>query len=240
MKKYVIISLGRLGQAYYHSLVDNHQVLGTYCNAPKGLEGEVQYDFACDTLPDELKHSDVVLFNLTPSTIKDTIFFRRFLSSIKTKKFIFISSTSVYGNQGDVDEDTKILPETSSGKLLRECEQILLNSDLDVLIIRPSGLYNDTFHPGQFMAGRQLSVNGVSAVNLIHIDDLVNIITLAQEKDYPIINATNINHPSKEEYYVNYCERNTLSPPEFLSQDSVPDKIIRTKYREFEVHNELP
>ncbi len=240
MKKYIIISLGRLGQAFYHSVVNHHQVLGTYCTHAKSLDGEVQYNFQCDSIPNALENSDVVLFNLTPSTIKDITYFKRFLSSIKTKKFIFISSTSVYGNQGEVDEDTEALPETSSGKLLRECEQLLLNSDLDVAIIRPSGLYSDNFHPGKYMAGRTLDINGASSVNLIHIDDLVKIINVAKEKKYPIINATNINHPSKKEYYVKYCETNNLAIPKFLNKDIVQDKIIHTKYKEFEVQNVLP
>ena len=121
--KVSIIALGRLGRKFYEWADSKHEVIGTYNTTIKENYKSVQYDFLNSNLPNDIQNSDILLFNLTPSAIQSVTFFKSFLDEIKTKKLIFVTSTSVYGMQGEVDEDTTPIPETDSGKLLYECEK---------------------------------------------------------------------------------------------------------------------
>ena len=116
-------------------------MLGTFHSKAKGLEGEIEYDFIKDTIPREIQDSDILIFNLTPSAIKSIENFQSFIQNIRTKRLIFISSTSVYGMQGEVDEDTPTFPESDSGKLLQSCELTLLSNKSNSCVIRPAGIY---------------------------------------------------------------------------------------------------
>ena len=237
--KYSIIALGRLGQRYAEHVKDC-LVVGSYNSQPKEFPNEVQFDFTKDTIPDSLQSSDVLLFNLTPSVISSLALFENFLKNIRTKHLIFISSTSVYGDQGEVNEDTPPKPTKDSGKLLLACEQALIKSNHRYTIIRPSGIVSEESHPGRFMSGRNVPVNGEASTNLIHILDLVGIIDSAVEGDYRVINATNIHTPKKKEYYCDFCQREGLKPPSFEISDPGLDKIIKTKFSELEVRSPLP
>lgn len=241
MKKISIISLGRLGREFYHLMhSENVTITGSYCHTPKNIPNEVKFCFSEDAIPTELQDSDVLLFNLTPSAIYSLQKFKTFSEQIRTQKMIFISSTSVYGMQGEVDEKTIPLPETDSGKLLLACEKLVLENMSNSTIIRPSGLYNEASHPAKYMAARELNINPNSSTNLISIEDLAGLVQKAMEQDHPIINASSIHNPSKGDYYSDYCKRNGLELPRLVGDDDGRDKIIKTLYPEFEVHTPLP
>ena len=235
-----IVSLGRLGLRLYDHLKNDNKVFGTYNSCSKNVLHEVQYDFNKDKIPDTIQNPDILIFNLTPSIIANLESFASFVESISTKHFIFISSTSVYGMQGVVNEDTKPMPDTDSGKLLYDCERLLESFNGKYTIIRPSGLYSNSSHPGQFLAGREINIEANTSVNLIHYDDLTNLIIKSFNSEYNIINATNINHPTKYEYYTDYCIRNHLVPPVFKNFNSTKDKCVTTKYLEFNINSSLP
>lgn len=234
-KKIAIVALGRLGQTLYRKLsASNYQVIGTYNTTPKGLEGEIQYDFSTDAIPLDIQDSDVVVFNLTPSAIKSVEKFQSFIQKIITKRFIFVSSTSVYGMQGEVNEDSPTFPESESGKLLQACELSLLSNKSNSCVVRPAGIYGPQSHPGRYMAGREVSVNGNESINLIDINSLADIIINNFETKYSVVNAVNTHHPRKEDYYLDYCKRNNLQSPIFQNKEVEKDKIVKTKYKEFE------
>lgn len=239
--KVAIVSLGRLGQRFYqYSHQNGLNPIGTFYNSPKdGLKG-IQYDFASEKIPDQIQDSDVLLFNLTPSAISEANLFQKFVNDIETKKFVFISSTSVYGNQGEVDEDTLPKPETYNGDLLLKCEDILLKSSLNSTIIRPAGLYCDQSHPAHYLAGKEKYICPKQPVNLVHLDDLVHIIGKSVNSGEKIINAVNSNHPAKGDYYHQYCMRNELAAPKFLGKEENGHKIVTTKFEEYKVTTKLP
>lgn len=234
-KKIAIIALGRLGQILYTKLTgSSNQVVGTFHSKPKGFKGEIKYDFLKDSIPLEIQDSDVLIFNLTPSVIKSVEKFQAFIQNIRTKRFIFISSTSVYGLQGEVDEDSPTFPESDSGKLLQSCELAILSNKSNSCVVRPAGIYGPHSHPARYMAGREVSVNGNESINLIDIDSLADIIINNFETKYSIVNAVNSHHPRKEDYYIDFCKRNSLQSPTFKNMDIGKDKIVKTKYQEFE------
>lgn len=236
--KFTIIGIGRLGEKIYQ-LVDKNEydVVGTYFSKQKDLAGEIFFDYKDDYPPQEIIDSEVMFFNLTPSIISNTSSLGDFLKRCRPKKLIFISSTSVYGYQGIVDEDSPLEPESKSGELLKNCESLV--SEYNSLIIRPAGLYGESFHPGQYLSGKTLSYDGLNSVNLISLDDLASLIFMSLESDLKLLNAVNKHHPLKKEYYINYCKRENIDPPEFLEKN-IGEKLVKTKHEKFVVHTKLP
>ncbi len=82
---------------------EGHEVVGSYAHEPKGLEGEFRYDFNRDPFPEQLQNCDLIIFNLPPSKIESFDVFESFVKKTSCR-FIFVSSTSVYGQNGEVDE----------------------------------------------------------------------------------------------------------------------------------------
>ena len=90
MNKISIIALGWLGNALYDSLErQGKKVVGSFYSQPKGKKNEFFYDFKQTKLPNELLNSDVLIFNLTPSTIESPTLFKNFLD--QTKQRIILS-----------------------------------------------------------------------------------------------------------------------------------------------------
>jgi nucleoside-diphosphate-sugar epimerase len=136
---------------------------------------------------------------------------------------IFISSTSVYPNANNiVDEFSDIFPETESGKLLADSEILLRNLPVRVIILRLAGLIGPQRMPGFFFAGKTQMPNGQAPVNLIHRNDVINIIHLLIENPDAsgIYNACAPSHPTKTEFYTLAAEKENLELPQFI-----PEKI---------------
>lgn len=117
---------------------------------------------------------------------------------------IFVSSTSVYGNAtGIVDEKHAIEPVTSSGKALAEVEDLLRASAYPVSILRAGGLIGPDRHPGRFFRNRSEVSGGDAPVNLVHQEDMIEIIIkIMEEKAYGHTwNAVADLHPAKKEFY---------------------------------------
>lgn len=239
--KVSIVSLGRLGQRLYRAFDElGYQVFGTYHSTPKNYLNEIQYDFLNDEIPTSINECDLLVFNLTPSSIVSLEKFKKFLSKLKTQKIIFISSTSVYGNQGEVDEDTLPSPMTKSGELLLACEEELLNYSFNSTVIRPSGIYSEISHPGKYLSARTIETHKDAKVNLIDINEIVAIVLSVYKNDYKVINATNGNHPNKIQYYTKFCLNKSLVPPKFIENNSKELKTINTKFEEFKIRTKLP
>lgn len=101
-------------------------------------------------------------------------------------RFIYVSSTSVYGqNAGEwVDESSECRPDSSNGQVCLEAERALRRALPDSMILRLAGLYG----PGrlvarieQLRAGAPLSGNPDAWLNLIQLDDAAAA-TLACER----------------------------------------------------------
>lgn len=104
------------------------------------------------------------------------------------RNFVYLSSTSVYGDcNGDwVDETDALDPISSSGRLKTQSEQLLrdrLEPDVPVVVLRPGGIYG----PGRNADDRYLDddyelVNGGRKwTNRIHVEDLARICALSSE-----------------------------------------------------------
>ncbi|MEC9260578.1 MAG: SDR family oxidoreductase [Pseudomonadota bacterium] len=144
------------------------------------------------------------------------------------KQLIFISTTSVYGDQeGDITTSTAPAPNTASGEAHVEIEQWLQNTAPDSgYILRLAGLTGPDRHPVKTLAGRTLS-GATQVVNLVHVDDVVKVIEalLVQKPANKLWHLCSDEHPMRGDYYPQMAKRLGLPAVEFsdqLTSASVP------------------
>lgn len=105
------------------------------------------------------------------------------LATWNLESLVYISSTSVYGDQGGavVTEHTECHPDSPRGAARRAIEEQVLTSGLPSMVVRPSGIYG----PGRSQLHRaarghhRLVAGGAAITNRIHVDDLSQIIDRA-------------------------------------------------------------
>lgn len=213
MKTWGIIGLGWLGtelKIQLEALGD--EVWGTQSR---------DFNFISDNFPQ--KQADILFLNTPPIVSLPPVDYVHKIPT-NTKKIIFISSTSVYGeNTGKIDEKTIPLPKTEAAKWLFEIEtKLRIKFGERLTVIRPGGLIGGERHPVKSLSGKVEIENANQRIHLIHRDDLVQIIILlASLEGYPLINAVAPFHPTKREYYEFWAEKLNLPKPSF--KDGVSD-----------------
>jgi len=168
---------------------------------------------------------------------KDYLFAMTRLIELATEhqigKVIFISSTSVYGEiKGPVDEDTQPAPDTLSGKVLVQAEQLFASTQsFQTTIIRFAGLIGPGRDPGKFFSGKENIANGLAPVNLIHLADCVGITKAIIDKDFYgyIINACSPDHPTRKDFYTQASAKSGLPAPVFISE-LLSWKVVKSKF----------
>jgi nucleoside-diphosphate-sugar epimerase len=158
-----------------------------------------------------------------------------FIEKSSIENVLFISSTSVYGEDNSmVTEETELNPDTESGKQLVQAEQLLQsNSNFKTTILRFGGLIGEDRHPVHFLAGRKNLENANAPINLIHQEDCIGIILeiLRQAQNDKLkwnetLNAAAPFHPSRQEYYSQKAIDLNLVPPEFNYENPTFGKTI--------------
>ena len=134
------------------------------------------------------------------------------LASAPPRKFVYTSSTGVYGqNDGSVVDETSVTePETDTSRLLLETEQCLLvaarTGRFPAVVLRLAGIYG----PGrgyffkQFLSGAaSLAAGGRRMLNMIHREDVAGVIITALERGRPgeIYNAADDEPVAQREFY---------------------------------------
>jgi nucleoside-diphosphate-sugar epimerase len=152
------------------------------------------------------------------------------------KKVIFISSISVYGrNSHSINKHTRTEPDTYSGQLLLETEKLFKKQkNFKTTIVRFSGLVGPGRHPGNFFAGKNDIPNGLTPVNLIHLDDCIGITQAIIDRDMYgyTINACSPDHPTKSQFYTFAAEALKLEAPQFIIENK-EWKLVGTDDPEF-------
>jgi nucleoside-diphosphate-sugar epimerase len=197
-----------------------------------------------ETINDFLTESEILIIDIPPKLRANTDSSRKiFVEKIETlipfiekstiKKVLFVSSTSVYGDQNDlITEETNPNPETESGKQLLLVEAILQkNQNFQTTILRFGGLIGEDRHPVKFLAGKENLENPDAPVNLIHQNDCINIIKeiIHQSKWNEVFNAVAPFHPTREDYYTQKAKEHNLVLPKFNSEKSNIKKIISSQ-----------
>ncbi len=157
------------------------------------------------------------------------------------KKLIFVSSSSVYQeNNSLVTEESEISMEETVQRIFRAEEIFRKNPRIETTVIRMSGLIGPNRHPGRFFAGKENIPNGLSPVNLIHLDDCISIIKSTIDHHYwgQTINASALIHPTKQEFYTKASEIYNGSSPSFIEENQKfkiisSEKLLRELSYEF-------
>ena len=179
----------------------------------------------------EFFNSEILIINIPPGGSDNKVsYHNKQVDSVLEEagksaisKIIFISSTSVYGNNNrEVTETDELHPEKESGKALKVVEGKLFDLEsFDKTIIRFSGLIDRDRNPVKFFAGRKNIPGGSIPVNLIHRKDCINIIyeIITQNVWNEIFNACSDLHPSKREFYSAAARKFNLPEPDFIDTD---------------------
>jgi nucleoside-diphosphate-sugar epimerase len=135
-----------------------------------------------------------------------------------SKRFIYISSSSVYGQTGGewIDEASATEPKEESGRIVLDAETVLRNELPSAIILRFAGIYGparllrrDTIVKGEPIVG-----DADKWLNLIHVDDGARVILAADERAQPgrVFNVCD-DHPVRRRYFYAALAR-ALGAPE--------------------------
>lgn len=158
------------------------------------------------------------------------------LAGSPPKKFVFTSSTSVYGQDDGsiITEDSPAEPAEETSRILVEAENLLLTAVVErrfpAVILRVAGIYG----PGrghwfkQFLCGEaRIEGDGLRWLNMIHRDDVVGAIIAALERGKPgeIYNAAD-NEPVTQLKFFEWlaAELNQPLPPKAASGQATSRK----------------
>lgn len=153
-----------------------------------------------------------------------------FIENSTVEKVLFVSSTSVYGEDNEfVSEATVLNPDSEGGRQLAIVENVLQkNSRFQTTILRFGGLISDERNPVRFLSGRENIENPDAPINLIHQDDCIGIIEkiIALNSWDETYNAVAPFHPTRQEYYTQKATELNLALPKFAALNTIVGKTI--------------
>ena len=132
----------------------------------------------------ELTKADFILVSIPPQKKKDLVLvkLKETLKSLKFKKLIYLSATSVYGNHNGkwVTESSKLKGKTKFGLARRLVEESWLNlrnkKSLNIDILRVSGIYSKENNVIRKILNKNIYVKEKKYFSRIRIEDLANIL----------------------------------------------------------------
>lgn len=118
------------------------------------------------------------------------------------RRFIYISSTGVYGQSGDtwVDERSPCEPTREGGRACWQAELLLRSDPLGqrAIILRMAGIYGPGRIPRrkELQAGLPIKAPSEGYLNLIHVDDAASVVIAAdQQAPRPALYCVSDGHP---------------------------------------------
>lgn len=211
-----IIGLGWFGECLASKLLEEgYQIYGTTRSQEKQTSF-TQSGIRCSLLDfpqlpsSELFESSIIVLNIPP--FPDQLKWFQSWPWSQVHWPIFISSTS----QKEI--------------LLKE-EEWIQNHFSTWTILRFAGLIGGERHPGKILSGKTNLPGRLWPVNLIHRDDAVSFTKMVIEKKIQnkVINVVSDSHPTREDYYTNYCLRNNLTPPHFDAKDLSTKEAVSSR-----------
>lgn len=144
-------------------------------------------------------------------------------------KVLYISSTSVYPDLNLEFQESDVPGKYPAGNTyLLNAEQQIQTRAHNWLILRCAGLAGYDRMLARHFAGKSGLSGGNSPVNLIHRDDVVNIIhnLLSSSITNETFNLSAPVHPLKKDFYTSLAARFQLQLPVFADSGSIPGKVI--------------
>jgi nucleoside-diphosphate-sugar epimerase len=172
----IVLGLGFTGQRLARRLL---QAGVPVCAAVRGIER-----FR------DLADMGLVLIELTPETAKSlptnalvahlippVASLRPFIEEIEPRRIVYVSSTGVYGDQIEVDDQTPAHPGDERGRLRFDEESWIAGGPWSSLILRAAAIYGPGRGVHAAVREGRIPRGGVSGVvSRIHVDDLVALI----------------------------------------------------------------
>ena len=202
MAKILIIGCGSIGTQLAHNLAaKGHDVTGLKRNPPKLDIGEINYFTADISLAYQLVQLpldfEFIYFIVSPDgrnkesyqaiyEIGLTNLIDRFAKEGASPNWIFVSSTSVYGqSEGEwVDEESITQPDNITSQYIRQAEQQLMDLNAQNIVVRFSGIYG----PGREYLLRMAKQQSVIQkdppyyTNRIHQQDCIGVLIFLLEQ----------------------------------------------------------
>lgn len=152
-----------------------------------------------------------------------------FIEKHRIKEVIYTSSTTVYLSlQGEVNEETPIVPVSEMDKQIFEIENLLLhNPNFNATILRLGGLIGEDRHPVRFIVKKEIVEDANNPANMIHRSDIIRFFEKIVEQPIPnevfnIVAPINLN---RRDFYTQEARKLNLSPiPKFVDN---PDADMR-------------
>lgn len=139
----------------------------------------------------------------------------------QAQEIIYTSSSSVYGDSsGIIHEALPAMPKTKSAQAIFKAEKALQNREIPITILRLAGLIGHGRHPIFSLQGRNNIRSPFNAINLLHIQDLIEAITAILRRpkapwDNHIYNLVAPTHPNRKSYYQTLAKHLNLALPLF-------------------------
>ena len=185
-----------------------------------------------------LAHSSILIINIPPKLRGNST--ENFVAKITTlipfiekstiEKVLFVSSTSVYGEDNElITEESPLNPDSEGGRQLAIVESLLQkNTRFETTILRFGGLIGEDRNPVRFLSGRENIENPDAPINLIHQEDCIGIIEkiIALSSWNETFNAVAPFHPSRKEYYTQKAADLNLALPKFVPSNTMAGKTI--------------
>jgi nucleoside-diphosphate-sugar epimerase len=178
-----------------------------------------------------ISEADYIVFAFPPprtgSKSHAEVCFEAAASANDNCKFVFTSTTGIYPNENrsfDENEDLSSAP----NKHLETENALRAKWQNRLTIIRFAGLVGGNRFPVKNMSASGKTYNSEETVNLIHLKDVLGIITFVIEEKPPVIllNACAPDHPKKGEYYTWMAKELGIDPP--LFEKGPTGKLIRS------------
>ncbi len=176
--------------------------------------------------------ADLLIVDIPPGRGQDGVedYFPKVIKNVieqikkhEIPKVIFVSSTSVYPNTGDIVHEKDAGPAArNSGKALLHSEHMFFGEDeFDTTVLRLAGLYGYDRHPVYYLSGRKNLSHGKAPVNLIHRDDVIQITLRIIENDVmgEVFNVCSDGHPPRKALYTAAAEHFGVEPPTFAENE---------------------
>ena len=164
------------------------------------------------------------------------------------KRFIYISSSSVYGQTdgGWVDEDARTEPQEESGQIVLAAEAALRRTLPSAIILRFSGIYG----PGRLLRRRAIEKgepivgDADKWLNLIHVDDGVRAVLAAEANAVPgrIYNICDDEPVRRRDFYTELARVLGAPPPRFVPPPplaTLPHESANRRIRNARMKEEL-
>jgi nucleoside-diphosphate-sugar epimerase len=153
-------------------------------------------------------------------------------SGLKFHRFLYVSSTGVYGHTGGewIDETADTKPFEESGKIVLEAEQLLRQLATNSIILRFAGIYGPgrVLRKESLLRGEPVGGNAAKFINLIHVDDGADAVftALASQVDGSTHNISDGNPPTRGEFFAETARLLGAPAPVFLD-DALPTEANR-------------